>query len=48
MAVWRVYCGTGVKPVGNRENKHDPNQLEKPIHSTNYSYNMGIYYAQKL
>ena len=34
MAVWKGYCGTGGKPVGNRENKHDPNQSEKPIYST--------------
>ena len=34
MAVWRGYCGAGGKPAGNRENKYDPNQLEKPVYST--------------
>ena len=34
MAVWKGYCGTGGKPVGNREDKLDPNQSEKSIYST--------------
>ncbi len=33
MTVWRGYCGTGGKPAGNSEDKHDPNQSEEPIYS---------------
>ncbi len=34
MIVRRGYCGTGGKPTGNSEHKHDPNQSEEPIYST--------------
>ena len=34
MAIWNKYCDTDGKPVGNSENKHDPNQSEEPTYST--------------
>jgi len=46
MVVWRGCCGTGGKPAGNSEYKHDPNQPEEPIYSTSKKGTEGFNFNQ--